>query len=267
MNNLVKEVKNLLQIAKNTLKGKKLIEKTGKINVKGDVTIGMDVRIEELFLNYIKKQNLPATIFSEEIGAVRFHEKPKLTIAFDPLDGSTNYRVGNELLPYGVLIAVYKGVKPRLKDIICAGALENTKGFMWIYDGKQTKNLINNKVIRIKNDWEIHKSTPVYFDLYYKKAFDTFSTLPEKVHVRWNGSTISSLMYVLSNTAAGMGSVCMRAEEIGAVYGLIRGAGGIVVNADGTDLGEEEFDPKRTYFILGGCEKIVRFCLKEINKL
>jgi len=57
------------------------------------------------------------------------------------------------------------------------------------------------------------------------------------------GSTIGNLSYVLKNIAAGLGGVCMRPEEIGAIVSLIKGAGGIAVNHKGEDLGEEDFSP------------------------
>ncbi len=264
-NDFVYHINQMLQLAKEAFDSNPyLTEETGAVNVKGDKSIKMDVKIEQVFIDYIKKNNLPVNIFSEEIGTLKFHSNPKFLVAFDPLDGSTNYKVGKNLLTYGTLIAYYKGVKPKLENILASGALEATRNLAWIYDGKTTKDLMGNKVL-LKNDWKISKSTPVYLDLYYKEGYEKYSALPQKIFIRNTGSTIGNLSYLLSNVAAGLGGICMRAEEIGAVYSLIKGAGGIALNSKGEDLGKEFFDAEKTYPILAGCKNIMEFCLEEIK--
>lgn len=115
----------MLQLGRQTLKDSpRLIEETGATNIKGDKSIAMDVKIEELFINYIKKHNLPVNIFSEETGTTKFHPNPTHLIAFDPLDGSTNYKIGKGLFPYGILIACYQGIEPKLRNVVAAGAIE-----------------------------------------------------------------------------------------------------------------------------------------------
>lgn len=243
----------------------KLIQETGAVNVKGDRSIEMDVKIEQAFIDYVKEHNLPVNIFSEEIGTVVFHDNPQFLVAFDPLDGSTNYKIGNGLLPFGALIAFYNGTEPNLNDVIAAGAIEYTRDLAWLYDGEQTTDL-NGKLIRLKTDWQVDRSTPVYLDLYYKQGYEDYLPLAQQVFIRNTGSTIGNLSYVLSNAAAGLGGVCMRAEEIGAVYALVKGAGGIAVNHNGQDLGNQSFSPETTYPILAGNRDITEFMVKNIRK-
>lgn len=264
-NSLVYHVTEMLRLAKETIKGPALHEETGKINVKGDRTIGMDVKIEEVLIKYIKSNNLPVKIFSEETGVVTFHPSPRFLVALDPLDGSTNYKIGNNLLPFGTLIAFYENIEPRLNQVTAAGAIEYTEGLLWIYDGQRTLDAENNPVT-LKTDWPIHQSTPVYLDLYYKEGYEMYRPLPQKIFVRNTGSTIGHLSYVLTNVAAGLGGVCMRAEEIGAVYSLIKGAGGIAVDHEGNDLGVRRFHPEDTYPMLAGSKKVVEFCVSKLNE-
>ncbi len=245
-------VQNLLQIAKETFDTSPLLDsEIGTTNVKGDRTIGMDVKIEELFIDYLKKNNLPVEVFSEEAGIVKLNKNPEYLVVFDPLDGSTNYKTGKGLLPYGTLVAIYKGSKPKLKDIVAAGALEYTSKLSWVYDGKKTTDQ-NDNLVKLDKDWIINQKTSVYFDLYYKLAYDQFAPLAQKVHIRWCGSNVGSLTYVLSEVAAIMGSACMRCEEIGAMYGLVKGAGGITTDHQGRDIGEEIFSPEKTYPMISG---------------
>jgi fructose-1,6-bisphosphatase len=107
----------MIRIAQEAINGPILTEETGIINVKGDHQIGMDVRIEELLIEYIKENNLPVNIFSEEQGVINFHQNPKFLVAFDPLDGSTNSKLGKNILPYGLLIAFYNNLQWLLKRL------------------------------------------------------------------------------------------------------------------------------------------------------
>lgn len=84
--------------------------------------------------------------------------------------------------------------------------------------------------------------------------------------MRFNGSTIGSLSYVLSNIAAALGGVCMRAEEIGPVYALVKGAGGLAVDHANKDIGERVFNHGDTYSVLAGCPNIIEFVQRQINK-
>lgn len=261
---LNKHIESMLLLGKKIIKSNPLlINEVGTVNVKGDKTIGMDIEIEKALIDYIKKNDIPADIFSEEIGTLKFHPDPKYLIAFDPLDGSTNYKIGKNIYPYGLLIAIYKGTTPRLKDVVAAGAIEHTQDLAWIYHDGQTTDIQGNK-IELKNDWAVDKSTPIYLDLYYKVNYLTYTPLAQKLFIRNTGSTVGNLSYVLSNIAGGMGHGRMRPEEIGAIYSLIKGAGGVVVNYDGKDLGEEKFLSDNLYQVLAGSKNIVDF---EINIL
>lgn len=261
----VSHIKQMFQLAQEIVKGPLLIEETGAINVKGDRSIGMDVRIEELLINYIKNNNLPVNIFSEEQGIITYHPNPEYIVAFDPLDGSTNYKIGKNILPFGLLIAFYDGINPKLENVIAAGAIEYTRNLTWVFNGQTTTDNKDKSVI-LKADWLIHQSTPVYLDLYYKEGYDLYQPLAQQIFVRNTGSTIGNLSYLLSNVAAGLGGVCMRAEEIGAVYALVKGAQGFVVDNEGKDLGERSFNPETTYPILAGSKNVIEFCISKLQK-
>ena len=177
---LIKHVTNILVLANKKVKKSPLLaDETGATNIKGDKTLAMDKKLEDAVIGYIKLNSIPADIFSEEIGMVRFHPNPKYLLVFDPLDGSTNYKLGKNLLPYGLLICCYKGLSPKLKDVVVSGMMEVTTNQGVIFDGKQTRAL-NGKKVNLNKSWFINQSTPVYFDLYYKKAYDAFAPLAQK---------------------------------------------------------------------------------------
>lgn len=242
-----------------------LSEEMGTTNAKGDKTIAMDAKIEDALVEYIKKNNIAANIFSEEIGEIKFHADPKFLISFDPLDGSTNYKIGKNIYPYGLLIAVYEGTSPKLKDVVAAGAVEYSQNLIWYYDQGKTYT-DTGEVVVLKPDWEVSKSTPFFLDLYYKEGYELYRPLAQQIFIRNIGSTIGNLSYVLSNIASGLGGVSMRPEEIGAIYSLVKGAGGITVDHKGNDIGENKFSPETNHQILAGAKNIVEHAVGLLSQ-
>lgn len=262
---LLEHVKKMLEIGKKIVSENPLLDHDlGVINAKGDHTIAMDKAVEDALIEYIKSNNIPANIFSEEIGEIEFHDNPKYLIAFDPLDGSTNYKIGQNIYPYGLLIAIYDGLEPKLNDVVAAGAIEYSRNLLWTFFEKRTFDQ-NNELVQIKNDWILDRHTPIFLDLYYKSGYELYRPIAENLFIRNIGSTIGNLSYVLSNISAGMGGVCMRPEEIGAIYSLIRGAGGITVDHSGNDIGNRVFSSKETYQILAGSKSVINYAVEQLK--
>lgn len=263
--NFAKHTLRMLQLSSEVLKNSpRLVEETGGVSTKGDKSIAMDVKIEEIFLDYLKKHKLPVDVFSEEIGSVKFHSRPTHIIAFDPLDGSTNYKVGKDLFPYGTLIAIYKGLKPKISEIIAAGAIEYTSNSGWVFSEGETLDLKGRKV-SLQQDWPIQRSTPIYLDLAHEEYYKEYIPLAGKLYIRNSGSTVGNLAYVLSNVACGLGHPRIKAEEVGTVYALIKGAGGVVVDHQGEDIGKEEFSTEGRYKLLAGNRKTIKFVVNQLR--
>jgi fructose-1,6-bisphosphatase/inositol monophosphatase family enzyme len=266
MNNYVENIKEILLIGKKLLiENPNLTKETGNLNSGGDKTIQMDVKIEQAIVHYVKEKNLPFDIYSEEIGYLNLTDDSKYILVFDPLDGSTNYRIGKNMFPYGLLVALYKGTSPKIRDIVSSGAYERTTDQGWYYDGTKTKILANNQSIRLNKKWNINKSTPIHLDLYYKEPYKSFSSLPERIHIRWCGSNISSLLYVLTQTTSAMGALTMKPEEIGTIISLVKGSGGITVNHKGEDLEDQNFSINETYSVLAGNKDVIDFVITQLN--
>lgn len=255
--NTVLLVKKLLQIGKQTIKLDLSLEtETGSINKNGDFTIKMDVEIEKRFIDYIVKHNFPLNIYSEEKGFFKFHKDPQFTIVFDPLDGTTNYKINRKVLPFGTLITIYRGLTPCLEDVVAAGAVEYTSNLIWIYDGQKTFDLKGNQ-IKIKHAWRLDLATPFCLDLYYKNDIQKYLLLMNKLFVRNTGSNAGNLALVLQNAASGLGGSCVKPEEVGAIYGLVKGAGGIIKNFVGEEVDQLQFVFDKTYAILAGSKGVI----------
>lgn len=264
--NLVQELEKILSVAHRTyLSGvSSQKDEIGTTNSKGDKSLLMDVAIEEAVLSHIQGRDLPVQIYSEEAGDIgASHKNPLYTFSMDPLDGSVNYKRGKEMLPFGTLVAFFSGLQPSLDDVLVAGMIEHTTGNFFIFNGKDTIDHNGDKVT-LSPDWEVHKTTPVYLDTFYKAGMKAYTTFAEEVFIRCAGSVVGNLMYTLSNISACMGGISVRAEEIGAVYALIKGAGGVVLDHEGVPIGGKLFDPKGEYPLIAGNEKVAKLMVSRM---
>lgn len=262
----VEHVRSIMLVAQRTFLAGASSSKNevGTTNAKGDRSLGMDVAIEKAVIAYIQEHNLPVQIYSEEVGMVEgSHQHPEYTFSMDPLDGSVNYKYGQGSLPFGTLVAFFKGLNPMLDDVVACGMIEHTTGSFFIFDGKKTVDNDGKKVV-LNPDWQVHKTTPVYLDTFYKKGMEAYTEFAQEVFIRGSGSVVGNLTYTLSNISAAMGGISVRAEEIGAVYGLIKGACGVIVDHEGTLLGGRLFDPQGEYQLLAGNESVTNFMIRKM---
>jgi fructose-1,6-bisphosphatase/inositol monophosphatase family enzyme len=243
-------------------------KKVDMVNSNGEKPMEIDLQVEDLVVEYIKSHHLPYKIFAEEGGFIDFTEDAEFLVAFDPLDGSTNYSVGKNLLPYGFLIAVYNNLEPKMSDVICAGALEFTDKLSWLYNGGETFKIINGKPVPMdKIDQKIVPDlhTPVYLDLYKKVSYDFYASFVQKIFIRNTGSTIGNLALTLEGASTALGGSTIKAEEIGALYSLIKGAGGEIIDEQGNDFGEIPFSGSKFFEVLGGNPSVIDL-MKSIIK-
>ncbi|OGV91177.1 hypothetical protein A3A66_01030 [Microgenomates group bacterium RIFCSPLOWO2_01_FULL_46_13] len=239
-------------------------ENTGNINVGGEISAVIDIAVEEAFLAYIKAHNLPVQVFSEEHGLIDCYSQPKYFLAFDPLDGTTNYKIGRNLLAFGTFVAVFNGLEPKLADIVAAGMYEYTRKLGWLYVDGKTYDL-NKRKVKIKDDWVNDISTPVYLDLYHKQGFSEYRSISKKLFIRNEGSTVGNLRNVLANVAAAMALRQNKIEEVGAIYGLITGVGGGVVDSSGRELGNKLLRDASNFQVLAGVPSTVKLMVRNLN--
>lgn len=264
MHELARHTAEMLNIGRQTVrKNPFLIKEIGTTNTKGDRTIEMDTTLEAAFLDYIEKNNLPVWVYSEEIGLIKARSNPEFFVAFDPLDGTRNYISGRGLLPFGSLVAFYQGTKPQLKDVVAAGAIEYTTDRLFLFGDGKTTDETGNEIL-LRTDWESDRNTPVYLET-YAAGYDYYRPIGRKLFVKNQGALVSSLMYVLNNCAAAMGGIAVKSEEIGAIYALINGAGGLTIDSKGNGIQNLVLDHNRKYDVLAGSKSTVELmkdCLR-----
>lgn len=235
-----------------------------QINTKDQHSIEIDVLLETAFIEVIKSANIKANIYSEEIGLITIHDNPDFLIAFDPLDGSTNYKLGKNTLPFGSLFAIFSMPAPTFSTVVASGAVEYTSGDYWVYDGKITKNQ-QGKTIEIV-DFEISPSTPIYIDLHFRQKFELYTEVSKQLFIRNEGATIGNLRHVLNGVSGALVMSSMKPEEVGAVVSLIKGSqGGVVSDFSGQEVGVQSFETNRGYEIIAGSPTVAVTVSQYIN--
>ncbi|HYD35573.1 MAG TPA: inositol monophosphatase family protein [Vitreimonas sp.] len=236
---------------------------TGKINSKGNETLAIDIAVEKKLIEYAQAQTLPVVIYSEEAGIVNFHPDPLYTLVMDPLDGSNNHLQGQDLLPYGIFLAMYQTLSPDIDDVLVAAALEHTRQLSFYFDGEKTVDG-HGQTVKLRTDWKVDRKTPVYLET-FDSGYGQFLALARTIFIHNQGALVGSLGYVLKDAAAAMGGIAVKSEEVGAIVALIEGAGGKVVDLQGNSLRDQPLDHTRKYELIGGAPVIVDHIVKVLN--
>lgn len=265
MNELLQHTRQLIRIGQGTVRTTPHSpQETGTVDPKGVRTIRMDKILERVFLDYIELAKIPVVVYSEDGGIIANpHPNPQYSADIDPLDGSLNYQLGEGLWPFGSFFTFFKGLKPRLRDVVVAGAIEYTRNLGFLYSEGQTTNLQDERIL-LKKDWEIGPHTPVCFET-FRDGYEAYRPLGGKLFTRSQGAFVGHLSYLLTNAAAAIGGIGAKSEEIGAIYALVKGADGIVVDHRGKDIGDQRLDHEGQYQVLAGSRNVVNYAVRNLQ--
>ena len=226
-------------------------------NKNGERPLGVDLAVEKALVEYAQERLPTCRIFSEESGYIESEGLADSLLVFDPVDGSMNYHHGRGLLEYGTIITLYHGTdQPNLSKVQGAAIIEHSNGLAWVCDERSTVDL-SQELVSI-DDLAPDLPLPVFIDLYDEQEFLAFKQMPDEHYVRSTGCASGNLSYVLHGVSPCMGGLAVKAEEIGAIKGLVEGAGGTVVDLRGNSLDHQRFDPGVRYGVLAGAELAVK---------
>ncbi len=218
--NIVKEViLNCLDIKKKYQnKNKKYYyDKNLKKEIKSDI----DIKIEKLILNVLKKTNI--NILSEEKGFIKLNSISEKFWVLDPIDGTFNYI--HNIGPSSISLALIDNNQPIFGII---GLYPEMK---IVYGGKTIDSYYNNKKISVSNNSDTKKSVlftgfPSRFSfksksfVLYKKLFSKFKK------VRMIGSASYSIFNVAIGKADYYYEDSIMIWDVAAALAILQGAGG-----------------------------------------
>jgi len=242
--------------------GKILLDHFGRLtesdivrDYKHDFTTKTDLEAELAILKILKKKTPTYNIVTEESATEQRFKSP-YTWVIDPLDGTTNYSVGDPF--FDVSIAVMKGREPIIA-VVYAPIID------WMFVAEKGRGTtLNNIPIHVSKNSKLDQNLVVYCrgneDTNIKRMNKIFSglTLKTKDFTRMRAGA-----YELALVAAGkLGAYLspgVKAWDVAAGALLIREAGGKVTDFQGNNWDLDSKD------ILATNGKIHKILQKEIN--
>jgi myo-inositol-1(or 4)-monophosphatase len=168
----------------------------------------------------------------------------------DPLDGSLNFALrGNTLgLPYSACVTVLETASSAtFGNVIAAGVIDLRSGDLWL-----TRRIAPDRYVTTINDRPARTmqvsgldlgSQIVIGEFYYPGNRERLARAfaGQKGWLRNPGSAAYEMALVSSGQACAFICETQKQHELGAAYALVRGAGGVVVDFNGNDLGSTPY--------------------------
>lgn len=223
-------------------------------NQHGDMAMKVDVECEKTIIDFLRSENIPIKIISEEHGTTTIGNNPIYTAILDGLDGSGVYKRARGVGRYGTMFAIYAGLNPIYDDYIFCGAMEHSVNHLYFATkGEGAYVISSDKKNRISCNpkTKLDKDGLIYIDEYFEINKKTFSESLLGYNTVCSGSSCIHCADV-SSGKADMALECTRKGnlEIAVACGLIKESGGVMITLDG-----EKLDNKK-YLEFGQTEKI-----------
>ncbi len=223
-----------------------------------------DWESEEIVINYLKRENIPAKIITEEHGTIELGDK--YLVLVDGIDGSSQM-VKNPNCRCGTIISIAENLNPRYEDFIFAAITEYvTKNIIYGVRGEGVFEIVYENGVEIKSRFPsftkktFSEITKVMVDCYkadyaegITEGMDKFEKfmnehvvqyLEGKVNVRGGISSGSMCIDLLSEDVdAVFNMVAKGVFEPPAMYLLTKELGGFGTDLNGNDLGEKQWKP------------------------
>ncbi len=228
-------------------KGKKPVELDNEpvINQFGDQPVQLDVSAEKAVITSLKKHNVFIRVISEEHGTTDTEKKPEYLGILDGLDGSGVYAEHGNDGRFGTMFAIYENLEPTYNDYVACGIMDHSTGNMYIaskkggaimYDGTKFSSIYTSLYS------DITAEAGIYIDEYFDINKTTFSQKLQQFSPKYLKASAPYYADVASDNAA-LALECTRKNnlELAVAYGLIKEAGGVMVDLQGNDIGDKPY--------------------------
>ena len=220
-----------------------------KKNQFGETALRVDIECEQAILNVLEEMRVPIRVISEEHGQVDITANPCYLGILDGLDGSNVYKKSQGRGRYATMFGIFDALDPRYEDYLVSGIMElqakrlymaqKTDGAYVIEDSKKMP-------IHVSGTISLGPDTRIYIDEYWDINKRIFS---EALHnfkpADRNFSSGSSAIHYadVAVGAADLALECTRKNnlEIAIAYGLIKEAGGVMIDLTGEPIGDKKY--------------------------
>jgi myo-inositol-1(or 4)-monophosphatase len=191
----------------------------------------IDILCDKVITDIIRQAYPLHTILTEESGLA--DTGSKYTWVVDPLDGTSNFAAG---IPwFGVLIAVFENNQP-----IIAGAYLPVDDLLYVAESGRGA-FVNGKKLTIEN--KLLKNELVAFSVDYtddevflKRGLEAYRYVIEHARNTRCTNSLVDLLLVAEGKFGGVINLFAKIWDVAAPYLIIKEAGGIMTNINGTSL-------------------------------
>lgn len=210
----------------------------------GDTALRVDIEAEEAVLKSFSQDGIPVRVISEEHGIVDIGD-PKFLAVLDGIDGSALYKKERNRGKYGTMIGLFQGIDPRYSDYLMGGIMQHaTQRVLVGIRERGTFAISGNQEQPIHTSGHVNfdTKTKIYIDEYFEINRKTFSEPLTGFNTA--SGLAASLHY--ADVAEGLADFALECTrkgnlEIATAYGLIREAGGVIVDLEGADIGNQKY--------------------------
>ena len=259
--------------------GKETVQK----NKFRETALRVDVEIEEEIINYFRTIDFSVQVHTEEHGVIDIGH-PQYLAVIDGLDGTRVFKNNREHGRYGTMLGIFAGHNPNYEDYLAGGVMEQAsnrlysasrgQGAFLMKDGQRIKISTSNKT-NFSPD-----AVKIYIDEFFEFNRITFSQKLEGFNLEpYNPDKLGASSRSYVDLAAGKAEFVLECTrkgnlEIAASYGLIKEAGGVMLDFDGQSLGlkkyldwgQKEQLPVITAANKKLAEKIIQYLNKQARK-
>ncbi len=221
-------------------------QETLQKNQFGETALRIDVECEQLVIKTFRASGIPIRIVSEEHGVTELSDHPEYFAVLDGLDGTQTYRQQRGSGRYGTMLGIFTNAHPKYQDYLFGGVAEH--GLHRLIFAKQGEGAFmrqgdKDTPIHTSGSKEVEPKTSFGVDEYFAFNRDLYLPVFEKQRRIIEFSSESRYVDVATGQAdLGLESTRKGNLEIAAAYGIIREAGGVMVDQHGQDIGEQEYE-------------------------
>lgn len=209
----------------------------------GDGALHCDVEAERAVIDRLRTAGLPILLHSEEHGTLALGDgEPVMTAVLDGLDGSKVYASSRGTGRYGTMLALFSGSDPLYSDYLCSGIFEHSSRRLYLAcrgRGAELRGADGSTALRTSGARDLDPSTTILYDDAWEVNRAVFRDGLAPLAMSCHKSSAIHYADVVAG-AADLALECTRKGnlEIAVAYGLVREAGGCMLELDGRELGE-----------------------------
>lgn len=197
----------------------------------GDRCLMIDWKCEQAVIDSLKESQIPIRIISEEHGVVDLDSAPKFLGFLDGIDGTSAAEKDYSGGRFATMFGVASELNPKYSHISFGGIYEHS-----------TRNSVNSLDVQKKVSTKKLSRAKIYLDQ-YGPNLNLFQKFINHQNVSYLDSSGSHYLDLATGKVDAVLECTRKGNlEIAVAYPIIKNAGGTVVDINGEDIGNKEYN-------------------------